>query len=49
MAAVYRGDFQAGRDPGLDPGGNPMEPAMPRWNMSDQDLDDLIAFLKTLS
>jgi cytochrome c oxidase subunit 2 len=34
---------------GLDPGGNALEPAMPRWNMSDQDLDDLIAFLKTLS
>ncbi len=34
---------------GLDPGGNPLDPAMPRWNMSDQDLGDLIAFLKTLS
>jgi cytochrome c oxidase subunit 2 len=33
---------------GLDPGGNPLEPAMPRWNMSDQDLNDLIVFLKTL-
>jgi cytochrome c oxidase subunit 2 len=33
---------------GLDPAGNPLEPAMPRWNMSNQDLDDLIAFLKTL-
>jgi cytochrome c553 len=32
----------------LDPGGNPLDPAMPRWRMSDQDLDDLMAYLKTL-
>jgi cytochrome c553 len=32
----------------LDPGGNSLEPAMPRWRMSDQDLDDLIAYLKRL-
>ncbi len=33
---------------GLDPGGDPLDPAMPRWRMSEQDLDDLIAYLKTL-
>ena len=32
----------------LDPGGNSLEPAMPRWRMSDQDLDGLMAYLKTL-
>jgi cytochrome c oxidase subunit II len=34
---------------GLDPAGHPLEAAMPHWQMSDQDLDDLIAFLKTLN
>lgn len=33
---------------GLDPAGEPLDPTMPRWRMSDQDLDDLIEFLKTL-
>jgi cytochrome c oxidase subunit 2 len=33
---------------GLEPGGDSLEPAMPRWRMSEQDLDDLIAYLKTL-
>ena len=33
---------------GVDPGNNPLDPMMPRWQMSDQDLNDLIAFLKTL-
>ena len=34
---------------GLDPGGNPLDPVMPRWQMSDRDLNDLIGFLKTLN
>jgi mono/diheme cytochrome c family protein len=34
---------------GLDPGGAPLDSAMPRWRMPDTDLDDLIAFLKTLN
>jgi cytochrome c oxidase subunit 2 len=34
---------------GLDPGGNSLDPVMPRWQMSDQDLNDLIDFLKTLN
>jgi cytochrome c oxidase subunit 2 len=33
---------------GLDSGGQPLDLTMPRWHMSDQDLNDLIAFLKTL-
>jgi hypothetical protein len=33
---------------GLDPGGGPLDTAMPRWRMSETDLDDLIAYLKTL-
>ncbi len=32
---------------GIDPGGKPLDLAMPRWSMSEKDLDDLIAFLKT--
>lgn len=33
---------------GLDEAGKPLDPIMPRWEMSNQDLDDLIDFLKTL-
>ncbi len=33
---------------GVDPGGNPLNEFMPRWKISDEDLDDLIGFLKTL-
>ncbi len=33
---------------GLDPAGQPLHWAMPRWHMSDQDLNDLIGHLKTL-
>lgn len=32
---------------GIEPGGKPLDQAMPRWSMSKQDLDDLISFLKT--
>ena len=31
---------------GLDPAGEPLDEAMPRWSMSRQDLDDLVAYLK---
>jgi cytochrome c oxidase subunit 2 len=34
---------------GLDPAGEPLDSTMPRWRMSDGDLDDLIEFLKTLN
>ena len=33
---------------GLNPGGEPLDSDMPRWRMSEQDLNDLIAFLQTL-
>jgi cytochrome c oxidase subunit II len=33
---------------GLDPAGRPLDPIMPRWQLSDQDLDDLVDYLKTL-
>lgn len=33
----------------IDPGGETLDPLMPRWRMSDQDLNDLIAYLKTLN
>ena len=33
---------------GLDPGGGQLEYPMPRWSMSQKDLDDLVSFLQTL-
>jgi cytochrome c oxidase subunit II len=33
---------------GLDADGQPLEWVMPRWNMTDAQLDDLIAYLKTI-
>jgi mono/diheme cytochrome c family protein len=33
---------------GLDPAGEPLDEFMPKWRMSSQDLDDLVAFVKTL-
>jgi mono/diheme cytochrome c family protein len=33
---------------GLDSAGKSLDPAMPRWSMSPGDLDDLVAYLKTL-
>lgn len=33
---------------GIDPVGKPLDWMMPRWQLSDQDLNDLIAYLKTL-
>jgi len=32
---------------GIDPDGKPLDLAMPRWSISDQDLDDLIAYLRS--
>jgi len=32
---------------GIDPGGEPLDQAMPRWSISSQDLGDLIAHLKS--
>jgi mono/diheme cytochrome c family protein len=33
---------------GLDPAGEALAVEMPRWRMSEQDLEDLVRFLKTL-
>ncbi|MFP4345015.1 MAG: c-type cytochrome [Anaerolineales bacterium] len=33
---------------GLDPAGEPLDRTMPRWELEEDDLEDLIAFLKTL-
>lgn len=33
---------------GINPAGEPLGWPMPHWNMSEQDLNDLIDFLKTL-
>ena len=33
---------------GVDPAGKSLDWTMPRWQMSEQDLNDLIAYLKTL-
>jgi mono/diheme cytochrome c family protein len=33
---------------GVEPDGEPLDWPMPRWSMDEQDLDDLVAFLKTL-
>ncbi len=33
---------------GVDPAGNPLDWPMPRWRMSEEDLNDLLEFLKTL-
>jgi len=33
---------------GVDPAGKPLERPMPRWKMSDEDLNDLLDFLKSL-
>jgi mono/diheme cytochrome c family protein len=33
---------------GVEPEGEPLDWPMPRWSMSDEDLDDLVNFLKAL-
>jgi len=33
---------------GLNPAGEPLEWPMPRWTMTEEDLEDLLTFLKTL-
>jgi mono/diheme cytochrome c family protein len=34
---------------GIDPAGERLDDEMPRWTMSEQDLDDLVSFMKTLN
>ena len=33
---------------GINPAGEPLDELMPRWRMSERDLDDLVDFIKTL-
>jgi mono/diheme cytochrome c family protein len=33
---------------GVNPSGTPLDSLMPRWSMSDEDLEDLLEYLKTL-
>ena len=40
--------FKRAVEQGLDEEGQPLSDDMPRWQMSDEDINDLIAFLKTL-
>lgn len=59
VLAGEEGDHEMAHDPftpetfaqavrnGIDPAGHPLDPAMPRWQMSDQDIADLIEFLQT--
>lgn len=41
-------DFRNAVVNGQHPDGDTMDPDMPRWKMSDQDLADLFAFLKNI-
>jgi mono/diheme cytochrome c family protein len=41
-------DFKLAVEEGQDPNGEALEADMPRWTMSDADLQDLFAFLKSL-
>lgn len=34
---------------GLNPAGEPLDLTMPRWHMSNQDVEDVLEFLKTLN
>ena len=34
---------------GLDPAGNPLDPAMPRYDIAGSDFDDLLAYLKRIA
>ncbi|MEJ2596817.1 MAG: hypothetical protein P8Z00_00715 [Anaerolineales bacterium] len=42
-------DFRTAVIEGKHPDGDELSADMPRWQMSDQDLADLFAFLKTIS
>ena len=33
---------------GLDPAGNALDPEMPRWQMADEDMENLLEYLKIL-
>jgi mono/diheme cytochrome c family protein len=42
-------DIRAAIRDGIEPSGDTLDPIMPRWNMDDQDMADLIGYLKELS
>lgn len=44
--AFTEGSFKACVVAGVDPAGNQLNTMMPRWQMSNEDLDDLIEYLK---
>lgn len=33
---------------GVDPAGHPLDAVMPRWRLTDRDLEDLVTYLRTL-
>lgn len=33
---------------GIDPAGEPLDLTMPRWKMTDEDVDDVVEYLKKL-
>jgi hypothetical protein len=33
---------------GIEPDGEPLDPVMPRWDMTDREMSELIDYLKTL-
>jgi len=41
-------DFKLAVEDGQDPDGKELNADMPRWSMSEADLQDLLAFLKSL-
>lgn len=48
MEAYDEASFKLALTEGIEPNGEELSRDMPRWELSDQDLEDLIEFLKTL-
>lgn len=48
VAGWTDGEIAAAIRDGVEPNGDELEPPMPRWRMSDQDVADVIAYLKEL-
>ena len=48
MAPYDARSFRRAMRDGIDPAGNVLEPAMPRYDLDDADLDALVAYLKRL-
>ncbi len=42
------GTLRAAIRDGVDPAGRPLDPLMPRWRLRERDLNDLLAYLRTL-